>query len=171
MLPNRACNSIIHSHANADDSGWYGILSGNCFWLKLPVVSYQLLIGSDSFGLPQSDFAASTEQPGGSNPNTNFAAGVWVETSSDGAKICQHVFMSVGELRTMVPSQQDICLTVCVCATARVVFVSMWSRLALACDMLVLDNVFYSRHRPVSHLDRLFWWHDHMTTVKYLKGK
>lgn len=140
------------------------IWSGNCFWQKLPVVSYQLLIDSDTIGLPQSDFAASTEQPGGFNPNINFAAGVWVETFSDGAKICQRVFMSVGEMRTrtrsvMVPSQQDICVPVCVCvyvcAAARVVFISMWSRLALACDMLVLDIVFYSGHRPVSHLDTI----------------
>lgn len=138
------------------------ILSGNCFWLKLPVVSYQLLIDSNSIGLPQSDFAASTEQPGGFNPNINLC--VWVESFSDGAKIRQRVFMSVGEMRTrrrsaMVPSQQDICVPMCVCvyvcAAAKVVFISMWSRLALACDMLVLDNVFYYGHRPVSHLDTI----------------
>lgn len=134
------------------------------FWLKLLVVSYQLLIDSNSNRLPQSDFAASTEQPGGFNPNINFAADVWVESFSDEAKICQCVFMSAGEMRArrrsaMVPSQQDICVPVCVCvyvcAAAKVVFISMWSRFALACDMLVLDNVFYYGHRPVSHLDTI----------------
>lgn len=57
-----------------------------------------------------------------------------MESFSDEAKICQRVFMSVGEMRArrrsaMVPSQQDICVPVCVCvhvcAAAKVVFISM----------------------------------------------